>query len=66
MSAETQLDMDVQPEAAPWYCRIHGTVRRCPFKWMTCDVGPCPEEQAKSQPSDWQEELSSETSQKRK
>jgi len=32
--------IDSDAIAEPWYCQIHGTVRRCPFKWLACDYGP--------------------------
>ena len=26
-----------------WFCAMHGTVSRCPFRWMTCEETDTPD-----------------------
>jgi len=30
--------VDLDPCKPVWTCAMHGTVARCPFKWMDCDA----------------------------
>jgi len=38
MSNTTPPLLNIWPVIIHWHCAIHGTVTKCPFKWMDCTL----------------------------
>jgi hypothetical protein len=38
-----RLLVDFESEPVAFRCAIHGTVTRCPFKWMSCESSDTPD-----------------------